>query len=71
MKGIAGMICFVMDPEKTASFYETPDFQFRKRDPEQISVFLNWFRTHFLLQDKPMRPGRVRYSSVLTPGTPC
>jgi hypothetical protein len=28
MKSIAGVTCFVRDPEKTASSYETPGFLF-------------------------------------------
>ena len=56
MKSVAGIVCYVKDINKTAKFYETLGFQFSKREPDNISVRLNWFWIDFHPQDKEDKP---------------
>lgn len=56
MKSVAGIVCYVKDIEKTASFYESLGFIFEKREPDHISIRLNWFWIDFHPQDKEDKP---------------
>ena len=47
MKSVAGIVCYVKDLDKTADFYEKLGFLFSKREPERVSVRLNWFWIDF------------------------
>ena len=56
MKSVAGIVCYVKDINKTAKFYEGLGFQFKKRERDHISIYLNWFWIDFLpaaLEEKP------------------
>lgn len=56
MKSVAGMVCYVKDPAKTAEFYEALGFQFRAREPDYVSIRLNWFWLDFHSQDREEKP---------------
>ena len=56
MKSVAGIVSYVKDTAKTAEFYEALGFQFTKREPDHISVRLNWFWIDFHPQDKEAKP---------------
>ena len=56
MKSISGIVCYVKDTEKTAQFYEALGFQFDKREPDHLSIYLNWFWIDFHPQDKEEKP---------------
>jgi catechol 2,3-dioxygenase-like lactoylglutathione lyase family enzyme len=47
LKSISGLVYYVNDTEKTLEFYETLGFTITKRDPEHVSVRLNWFSVDF------------------------
>jgi predicted lactoylglutathione lyase len=48
MKSIAGITCYVRDLKKTAEFYEALGFQFKDKESDHMSVYLNWFWIEFL-----------------------
>ncbi len=50
------MVCYVKDIKKTAKFYEALGFQFEKREPDHVSIRLNWFWIDFHPQDKEDKP---------------
>jgi len=52
MKSVAGIVHYVKDVNKTAKFYEALGFQFEKREPDHVSIRLNWFWMDFHSQDK-------------------
>ena len=56
MKSVAGIVCYVKDVNKTAKFYEALGFQFDKREPDHVSIRLNWFWIDFHPQDKEDKP---------------
>lgn len=56
MKSISGMVCYVKDTAKTAEFYDSLGFTFDKREPDHISIRLNWFWIDFHPQDKEDKP---------------
>lgn len=47
MKSVSGIVCYVKDINKTAKFYEALGFKFDKREPDHISIRLNWFWIDF------------------------
>ncbi len=55
MKSIAGAVFYVKDVEKTADFYEKLGFEFKKREPDYVSVKLNYYWMDFLPQDKEQK----------------
>lgn len=56
MKSVAGIVCYVKDIDKTAEFYDALGFQFTKREPDHLSIRLNWFWMDFHPQDKEDKP---------------
>jgi catechol 2,3-dioxygenase-like lactoylglutathione lyase family enzyme len=56
MKSISGIVCYVKDTAATAAFYEALGFQFDKREPDHISIHLNFFWIDFHPQDKEDKP---------------
>jgi len=52
MKSISGFTCYIKDIEKTAAFYEALGFRFGNREPETITIYLNWFSVKFLAAPK-------------------
>jgi catechol 2,3-dioxygenase-like lactoylglutathione lyase family enzyme len=52
MKSIAGIVNYVADTKKTAEFYEALGFTITKREPDHLSIRLNWFWIDFHPQDK-------------------
>ena len=56
MKSVTGIVCYVKDINKTAKFYEALGFQFDKREPDHVSIRLNWFWIDFHPQDKEDKP---------------
>ena len=56
MKSVAGLTAYVKDLKQTAKFYRALGFQFKRRGPDRVSIFLNWFWMDFLPiagEDKP------------------
>lgn len=56
LKSIAGIVCYVSDINKTAKFQEALGFKFDKREPDHVSVRLNWFWIDFHPEDKEDKP---------------
>jgi catechol 2,3-dioxygenase-like lactoylglutathione lyase family enzyme len=56
MVSISGLVCYVKDTTKTAAFYDALGFQFDKREPDHVSIRLNWFWIDFHPQDKEDKP---------------
>jgi catechol 2,3-dioxygenase-like lactoylglutathione lyase family enzyme len=52
LKSVAGLVCYVKDTAKTAEFYDALGFHFDKREPDHLSIRLNWFWIDFHSQDK-------------------
>ena len=55
IKSVAGVTCYVKNVSRTAKFYETLGFAFRKREPHHATAYLNWFWIDFLSIDKEAR----------------
>ncbi|HSX35755.1 MAG TPA: VOC family protein [Patescibacteria group bacterium] len=53
---VSGTVCYVKDTAKTAAFYDALGFQFSKREPDHVSIRLNWFWMDFHPQDKEDKP---------------
>ena len=66
IKSVSGITCYVRDLDKTAEFYETLGFETRKREPDHITVYSNWFWIDFLAVDNDKRAG---YQELATPGS--
>lgn len=56
MSSVAGIVSYVKDTAVTADFYEKLGFIITKRDPEHLSIRLNWFWIDFHPQDKEDKP---------------
>ncbi len=56
MNSVSGMVCYVKNIDKTAEFYEALGFIFTKREPDHLSIRLNWFWIDFHPQDKEDKP---------------
>jgi len=53
MKSVAGVIFIVKDLNKSAAFYKTLGFEFKKDIPGVAkTAYLNWFWIELLLEDK-------------------
>ncbi len=53
---VSGIVHYVKDTAQTAAFYETLGFLITKREPDHVSVRLNWFWMDFHPQDKEDKP---------------
>lgn len=49
---VSGIVHYVKDTVKTANFYEALGFMITKREPDHVSIRLNWFWMDFHSQDK-------------------
>ncbi|HSW79970.1 MAG TPA: VOC family protein [Candidatus Saccharimonadales bacterium] len=56
MNSVSGLVFYVKDTAKTADFYDKLGFHFEKREPDHLSVRLNWFWMDFHPQDKEDKP---------------
>ena len=56
MISVSGIVCYVKDTNKTAAFYDALGFEFDKREPDHLSIRLNWFWIDFHPQDKEDTP---------------
>lgn len=63
---ISGIVCYVKDALVTADFYEQLGFIVTKREPEHVSIRLNWFWIDFHPQDKEDKP-EFQKEAVLEP----
>ena len=68
MKSVAGIVCYVKDIHKTAKFYEALGFQFEKREPDHVSIRLNWFWIDFHPQDKEDKPDFQKEANLSNKG---
>lgn len=57
IKSVSGLVLYAKDLKKTADFYEALGFQFRKREPKQVTVNINWYWMDFLLIEEEDKPG--------------
>lgn len=55
MKSVSGIVCYVKDIARTAEFYKILGFRFGKNEPDQVSVYLNWFWIEFRPQGKKVK----------------
>lgn len=56
LKSVAGTVCYVKDTAKTADFYENLGFIITIREPDHLSIRLNWFWMDFHPEDKEDKP---------------
>jgi catechol 2,3-dioxygenase-like lactoylglutathione lyase family enzyme len=56
LRSISGYVCYVKDTAKTADFYEKLGFIITKREPDHVSIRLNWFWADFHPQDEEDKP---------------
>lgn len=68
MKSVAGIVAYVKDTKKTAEFYEKLGFKFDKREPDHISIYLNWFWIDFHPQDKEDKPELQKEANLSNKG---
>ena len=68
MKSVSGIVCYVKDIQKTAKFYEDLGFLFDIREPDHVSVRLNWFWLDFHPQDKENKPEFQREANLENKG---
>ena len=68
MKSVAGIVCYVKDIDKTAKFYEALGFPIGKREPDHLSIHLNWFWMDFHPQDKKDKPEFQKEASLNNKG---
>jgi catechol 2,3-dioxygenase-like lactoylglutathione lyase family enzyme len=66
IKSVSGITCYVKDLNRTAEFYESLGFETRKRAPDHLTVYSNWFWIDFLAVDKDSRNG---YRELADPGS--
>lgn len=55
-KSVSGYVCYVKDINKTANFYEALGFEFKRKEPNRLTTYLNWFWIDFLASDKEEKP---------------
>jgi catechol 2,3-dioxygenase-like lactoylglutathione lyase family enzyme len=53
---VSGVVCYVKDMAKTATFYKSLGFRVDTDEPDHLSVGLNWFWIDFHPQDKEDKP---------------
>src|SRR5215213_3818261 len=68
MKSISGLVCYVKDTAQTAEFYESLGFIITKREPDHVSIRLNWFWMDFHPQDKEDKPEFQQEASLENKG---
>jgi catechol 2,3-dioxygenase-like lactoylglutathione lyase family enzyme len=56
IKSVSGITCLVKSLERTAKFYEALGFEIRKREPNHITAYSNWFWMDFRAVGKEARP---------------
>ena len=55
IKSVSGITAYVSDLDATDQFYEALGFETKKREPDHITVYSNWFWIDFLSVDKNER----------------
>ena len=68
MKSISGITCYVKDLKKTSKFYEALGFEIKKRDPNHITVYLNWFWIDLVLIAKEEKPEFLKEANLSEKG---
>ena len=52
LKSVSSLACYVKDLDETIKFYGTLGFEFRKREVNHATAYLNWFSIDFMLTSK-------------------
>ncbi len=56
LKSVSSLTYYVKDLDQTTKFYETLGFQFRNRQVNRTTAYLNWFTINFVAIDKEDKP---------------
>lgn len=70
IKSVSGIAVFVKNLKNTGAFYESLGFEIKKREPNHITAYSNWFWIDFLAigKDERAKPkkgdGTLLYLSV-------
>jgi catechol 2,3-dioxygenase-like lactoylglutathione lyase family enzyme len=68
LKSVSGITCFVKNVARSAKYYETLGFTFRKKDPDHATAYVNWFWIDFLPIDKEARPEFHKHARLVNKG---
>ena len=68
IKSVSGFTCYVKSLSKTAKFYESLGFEVRKREPDHITVYSNWYWIDFIATEKEERPEYKEYAAASRTG---
>ncbi len=68
MKSISGFSCYVKDLAKTADFYQALGFEIKKREPNHLIIYLNWFWMDFLQIDKEQKEEFLKEANLANKG---
>ena len=56
IKSVSGFTIYVKNLDKTVKFYEDLGFDFKKRDENYATGYMNWYSINFITADKEMKP---------------
>jgi len=56
MKSVSGITAYVKDLSKTIEFYEALGFDFKKREADNATAYLNWFWINFVAITEEQKP---------------
>lgn len=56
VKSVSGFSCYVKDLKKTEKFYEFLGFEFRKKEENHITGYMNWYSIDFIAIDREDKP---------------
>jgi catechol 2,3-dioxygenase-like lactoylglutathione lyase family enzyme len=56
MKSVSGVTCYVKDLNQTIEFYEALGFDFKKRESDNATAYLNWFWINFVATAEEQKP---------------
>jgi catechol 2,3-dioxygenase-like lactoylglutathione lyase family enzyme len=68
IKSVSGITCYVKNLNKTARFYEALGFQIKKREPDHITAYSNWFWIDFVSMDKGARAEAIKSQDLTDKG---
>jgi catechol 2,3-dioxygenase-like lactoylglutathione lyase family enzyme len=67
IKSVSGITCYVKNLDETAKFYEALGFEIKKREPDHMTAYSNWFWIDFLASDQNTRA--EEYAKGMASGT--
>jgi catechol 2,3-dioxygenase-like lactoylglutathione lyase family enzyme len=64
LKSAAGMVCYVKSLDATVAFYEKLGFQFKTKEPDRATAYINWWWVDFHQADSADTPASHRARGV-------